>query len=338
MSRTRWLLAAIGMVLVARWCAAEDLATPAGDPDAYGLYTGIEREGFLVMESRDRRVVREIGRDNKERRRRAVPAMNHVRLVGTAAGPAIAFIDKKKLVLGQLGTNGELTERQTFGRAAKELCASAASSDKRFAVGWREATGTVWFVHGGMSGKVGALADQAAAVQQLPSATAADWCTVVSADDDIAVLWTERARLFAAFCTQKRCSKQVQIPLGPSDIPFAIGCLRDGCLISYRGGEKLETSIAWVTTSGKLTWSKQLPVRSVREVSITAAGPDALVVSYLGHLGATVSRVQRSGSVERVWADPTLDYAPDVAWSRGSLLLAWRSGAGVHHEVVPLLP
>ncbi|MBA3396765.1 MAG: hypothetical protein H0T89_29310 [Deltaproteobacteria bacterium] len=91
-----------------------------------------------------------------------------------------------------------------------------------------------------------------------------------------------------------------------------------------------------MTVTGKLTWSKKIPAKSVREVSITAAGPDALVVSYLGPEGATVARVLRTGSIERVWADPTQDYAPDVAWSRNRLLLAWRGDGEVKHEVVQL--
>ncbi|MBA3396764.1 MAG: hypothetical protein H0T89_29305 [Deltaproteobacteria bacterium] len=156
MSRTRWFLGAIGLVLAARWCAVDDPAT-AGDPASYGLYTAIVPNGFLVMESRDQRTVREIDHDGKELGRRPVPVLNDVRVVGAAGGPAIAFIDNHKLVFGRLGKHGELTKTRKFGRAATELCHGAASNDKGFAVAWRESNG-LGLLHGTLSRKPGALA------------------------------------------------------------------------------------------------------------------------------------------------------------------------------------
>lgn len=66
----------------------------------------------------------------------------------TRVGAAVAWHEGAKLRLARLAADGQLVESSTWGKSVQRLCEGVASNDAMFGVGWLEADGKVWVVHG----------------------------------------------------------------------------------------------------------------------------------------------------------------------------------------------
>src|SRR5665647_3228893 len=162
MARPRSLLL-VGLlgILTWRWCGSS--GSPDGRFSDGILHTAVLRDGFAIMEADGDRHVVEVDEDGNRRRRRAVPVVTDARVIGTAQGAAVGWLERKKVKLALIKGDGELGQASEWGRNATALCESAASNDQRFAIGWLESDGRVWFVHGPMSSAVSGVAPISAA-------------------------------------------------------------------------------------------------------------------------------------------------------------------------------
>lgn len=64
---------------------------------------------------------------------------------GMASSVAAAWLENGKLQLFDVKKREVVA---TYGKAGRELCDGVATNDARFAVGWRERDGGLWFLHG----------------------------------------------------------------------------------------------------------------------------------------------------------------------------------------------
>lgn len=305
--------------------------SPAATPTASVgiLHTAVLRDGFAIMESEGDRHVINLDEDGNRRRRSAVPIVTDARVVGTSQGTAVGWLDRKKVKLALVKADGGLGQASEWGRNAIALCDGAASNDQRFAIGWLESDGRLWFVHGPMSS---ALTPTPAGDEQLPRA---DWCGVTSADDYIALLWREGSRWFLNMCSKKECTGMVaRIPLDAKHALLAFGCTREGCLLAFRD-QKSNTHLGFIGVTGKKQWVKPLTeATQSTEVTIAAIGKHAMAVGFVAKEGSTVLRVSKTGAMERAWADPASTEVPSVAWARDRLLVAIPDGDAIRHDVL----
>jgi len=327
MARSRSILVAgmLGAVLW-RWCGSSD---PSPTASLGVLHTAVLRDGFAIMEPDGDRHVVEVDTDGTRLRRRAIPVTGDARVIGTHQGAAVAWLDRKKVKLALVKGDGELGPASEWGRHATTLCESAASNDQRFAIGWLENDGRVWFVHGPMSPTM--TVSTVAEAQTLR----AEWCGITSAEDYIALLWREGARWFLNMCSRKECTGMVaRVPLDPKHALLAFGCTREGCLIAFRD-QKSNTNLGFIGVTGKKQWVKQLSqATQSTDVTITALGAKAMAVGFVSREGANVLRVSKDGAMERAWADPASTEVPSVAWTKDRLLIAIPEGGSVRHDVV----
>ncbi len=326
MARPRSILV-VGLLgaVVWTWCRSS-ASTPTATDGV--LHTSVLRDGFAIMEADGDRHVIEVDTDGNHRRRRAVPIVGDARVFGTNQGAAVAWLDQKKVKLALVKGDGELGQPSEWGRNAKAMCEGVASNDQRFGVGWLESDGRVWFVHGPLSP---AIAVTPFAAQTMD----AEWCSITSAGDYIALFWREGSRWFLNMCSAKECTNLVaRVPLDPKHAFLDAACTRDGCLIAFRD-QKSNTHLGFIGVTGKKQWVKQLTeaVHST-EVSITALGTKAMAVGFVSREGATVLRVSKTGSMERAWADPSSTEVPSVAWAKDRLLIAIPEGDAIRHDVV----
>lgn len=291
------------------------------------------RDGFAIMEAEGDRHVVEVDADGNRRRRRAVPIVTDARVIGTSRGPAVGWLDRKKVKLALVTGDGELGQASEWGRNATTLCEGAASNDQRFAIGWLEGDGRIWFVHGPMSSALPAAMTMTTAGD--PQPMRAEWCGITSAGDYIALLWREGSRWFLNMCSKKECTGMVaRVPLDPKHALLAVGCTREGCLLAFRD-QRSNTHLGFIGVTGKKQWVKPLTqATQSTEVSITAIGAKAMAVGFVSREGANVLRVSKDGAMERAWADPASTEVPSVAWAKDRLLVAIPEGDKVRHEVV----
>lgn len=321
----RWLAVLLGLVLVVRWCRADDAAIA---PGGSGLQAAVLRDGFAVMEDTGERHVLELDRDGHRRRRLAVPVTTEARVVGASAGTAIGFVDGGKLKVALVTGDGKLGKPSTWGRSVQRLCDGAATNEHRFAIGWLERDGGMGVVHGPTrKASAAGVIDPS----QVEPAGRSTWCAVTSAGDHIAVFWREGTRTFMSMCNVKGCLDAVRVPVDKKDEVLAVGCLVHGCVIALRGPQG-EARVGWMSDRGKVGWVKPLPTTSA--VTIVGAGSRALALGFVSAEGAQVVRISREGSMSRAWADPSARRIPAIAWAGDHLLVAARDGSGVATEVI----
>lgn len=261
------------------------------------------------------------------RREVALGLRAEARLVGTRVGAALAWQEGKRLRLALVDDEGALPEPSTWGRSVQRLCEGAASNDQRFGVGWLEADGNVWMVHGPSGPQA-----LAAAAELGPEAPRAEWCGIASAADRIALLWRAK-RYYVNFCDTRECAPLVtQLPLDADDVLLGFGCLRDRCLLAARD-RRGAARLVLTSPRGKVQWSAPLDVAADTAVSIVGAGPRAFAVAARGVSGAAALRVDLEGRVARLWHDLDAD-VPSLAWSKDQLLIAYRRHGELEHRRV----
>ncbi len=332
MSRARtWIV--VGILGFATWRACGS-SSPEALPTATGiLHTAVLRDGFAVMEPDGDRHVIEVDGDGKLRDRRAVPLTTEARVFGTRQGVAVAWHAGKQVKLALVTGDGKLGEPSVWGRNATTICDGAASNDQRFAIGWLESDGRVWFVHGPMTNA--AVSAPVVSEPGVAGLQRAEWCAITSAGDYIALFWREGSRFFMNMCSKKECTNMVaRVPLDSRHALLGVGCTREGCLIAFRD-QTSKTHVGWMGVTGKKQWSKPLTeATQATEVSIAAIGNRAMAVGFVGKEGATILRISKDGAMERAWADPSSTEVPSVAWAKNRLLVAIPEGGGVRHEVL----
>lgn len=283
------------------------------------------RDGF-AMRALGR--VRVLDRKGDQRADHRLDRERDLRIVGTRGGPAAAWIERKTIRLVDV-KNGKTAG--VWGKAATTLCEGVATNDERFAVGWLEDDGALWFVHGDTRPAGDAVADTTGATVGEPvlatAAAAKQWCGVASAGPNIALFWRDRDRLFINTCTRKKCSGlPAAVGLDHRATVLGFGCVKSGCLLAARDPDGTGR-FGFITETGGIKWSKPLD-KTVRDVSIVGTSDTAFAFGYATDAGAEVLRVERGGATTRVWRG---EHAPVLAWSQGQLLV----GHADHHTIVP---
>lgn len=306
--RKRWL-AIVALVVVWWWRGGEDQpGLTSHRPQAAVL-----ADGFAVLADKQ---IAEFDREGNRQHEMQLRLDGAVRFVGTRAGAAVGWQDGKRLKLAVVDTDGSTGEASTWGRNVKQLCDGAATNEHRFGVGWLESDGKVWFVHGPMN----RLAAGTIETVDLPAK--ASWCGIASAEQNVALLFREGARVLMNFCGKKECSSLVvKVPIDTSDSLLGYGCVRDSCLFATRDKHGT-TKLHRVTERGRTIVKALEHARPDSPVSIVGAGDRAFAIAYVStDNNATIQRVAVDGTFTNVWhfaGEP----APALAWSSGKLFVA----------------
>ncbi|MBL9020365.1 MAG: hypothetical protein JNL83_39645 [Myxococcales bacterium] len=310
-------------------------ARPAGSADR-DLAAAVTADGFALLEgaTNDRHVVT-VDRDGHGAKRFGVAVIaSHARMVGTSSGVAMAWQNQDKVELAKVVGDGELGEVSRWGKRVVQLCDGVASNDRRWGVAWQEMDGTLWMVHGPTRRRM-----EAAEVTSVSTTGPAVWCALRSAGASIAFVWRDKQkRGFINYCSERGCDGEiVRLPVSQQHALEGIACNDTACLVALRD-ERGAARLGWMTSRGKVVWSKPLTDATPESrFSLAAAGSRAFVVGYVGREGATVTRAIESGSLVRAWADPYARGTPEVAWATDRLFVAHRHAGGeVAPEVVPL--
>ena len=322
--RTRWI---VGLALVGGiwWMRGDD--EEARTTHAR-VQTAVLSDGFAVLANG--RVV-EVDRDGAKQHEMKLHVDKDVRVVGTRVGTGIGWQDGKKVKLATLDSDGKPDEVSTWGKRVKQLCQGAATNEHRFGVGWLEADGRVWFVHGPLS----RTATAGAAVVLDADPAGASWCAITSAEQNIALVWREGSRLLLNFCGKKECaSLVVKVPIDSSDTLLAHGCVRESCLFATRDKHGT-TKLHRVTERGRSIVKTLEHATADTAVAIVGAGDRAFAVSYIAKDGqGMVQRVTVDGAITNVWHFDGAQHAPSLAWAKDRLLVAKQSG-DVHVVAMP---
>lgn len=290
-------------------------------------------DGFAVMQGApaDRHAVA-LALDGQQRWRRAVAiGAQDARMVGTSAGVAVGYRARDKLELAIVTGDGEHQLDSTWGKRVAQLCVASASSDLRFGIGWIEGDGTVWMVHGNVGARSAELAVSPPEAVSETTRGRADWCTITSAGQDIAMVWREGRVTRLNLCSRKRCDGLLStLSLGPGQLVEQIACSAKSCLAAIRDREG-QALLASFTIGGKREWIEPLAATAASGFAIVAAGDRGFAVSYVGDQGAAVMHVTRKGARVGVWGGPATT-APALAWSRDQLLIAHEGG----NDVLPM--
>ena len=287
--------------------------------------TAVLADGFAILigprDIHDSRHVYEFDRGGTRQNEMPLRLDRKVRFVGTRAGSAVGWHDGKKLVLGILDSDGNPGDLSTWGRNVRELCDGAATNEHRFGIGWLEADGRVWMVHGPMN----RLAGEPIEAFELAPAKAS-WCGIAAAEQNIALLWREGGRLLMNFCTRKGCtSLVVKVPIDTKDTLLGYGCVRDSCLFATRDRQGT-TKLHRVTEKGRAIVKTLEHATTETAVSIVGAGTRAFAIAYVAKDGrATIQRVTVDGSFSNV-SHFEAKQAPSLAWAADTLLVALPSG------------
>ncbi len=290
-------------------------------------------DGFAALvcprDGHDSRRVVEYERDG-ERREEAPLRLDRgdVRLVGTRVGAAVGWQDGKRFKLAILDHDGNPDDTSTWGKNVRQLCDGAASNEYRFGVGWLESDGRVWFVHGPVGDRT--LAFDAVMAADA-AATAPSWCGIASAEQNVALLWRDGARLLMNFCTAKKCTTLVvKVPIESKDTLLGYGCVRDACLFATRD-KAGTTKLTRVTERGKSIVKTLEHATAETPVAIVGAGQGAFAVSYLAKDGlATIHRVTTELTFTHGWHFNE-DGPGKLAYAEGKLFAVFPSG---HAHVV----
>jgi hypothetical protein len=327
----------------------------AGRPPV--VQAAVLADGFAVTTvGAGGRAVLELDRDGTARRTRAVRREVDAVLVGTRGGPALVWLEQARIHVAQVGADGGLDEPSLWGKAPVQLCDGVATDDGRFGVGWLERDGSVWMVHGPVAAGAGeAAAVEVTAVEVVAAdADAADagaadvdaahvdaqrtrWCGIASAGANIALLSRSGGKLTINRCTAKQCQPgATSVAVPPKDEVLAVGCTGQACAIATRGAGGAQ--LRWVTSTGRVAWTRPLAITATSTVAMTRAGATAIALGGVTAAGAVVVGVTDAGIGATVWTDPDDQVTPALAWSRGSLLIARAGGADLVRTDVVALP
>lgn len=306
--RKRWI-AVVGLVGIWWWQRGGDEPVHPHRPQAAVL-----GDGFALLAGKQ---VVELDRAGNKQHEMTLKLDREVRFVGSRAGSTVGYLDGKKFKLAVLDSDGNTDSTSTWGKNVKELCYGRATNEYRFGVGFLEADGKIWFVHGPMD----RMAADTIQAFEVP-AVKPQWCAIASAEQNIALLWREGSRILMNFCTKKQCSSLVvKVPIRVEDRMLAFGCVQDSCLFATRDKHGT-TTLHRVTEKGRAITRALEHARPDSPVSIVGAGTRAFAIAYVAtDNNVAVQRVAVDGTFTNVWhfsGEP----APSLAWANGKLLVA----------------
>jgi hypothetical protein len=282
-------------------------------------------DGFGIVDGPDTgRVLVQLDRDGSQRSRVELASIApDIRVVGARSGPLAVWIDRGKIALQTIKSDGSLGAREEFGTKATMLCEGVATNDHRFGVSWMEKDGKIWVVHGPVTDAAASSDDDV----DVPKPT---WCGVASADEEIALLWSDGKKIRQNNCDRRACRNTVaKIAIDPKQL-VGFGCVFDGCLFATRDGK-----VTWFTERGSKQWTRELPdVRAGDRVSIIG-GRRRFAVGYHTTTGAAVVRFDLSGKATALWND-SADQAPVLALSRDRLAISYHRANELLHRVIAL--
>ena len=256
----------------------------------------------------------EVTRGGETEGQRALRVDGEVRLVGTSQGPAVGWLDGGRLKLATLDEDGRPENVTTWGKRARQLCEGAASNAQRFGIGWLEADGRVWFVHG-------PLGRLASAPEATEVATAGTWCGIASAQHNVVLLWREGARLVMNFCGAKSCANVINVPLDRGDALLGFGCVGDSCLFAARDKRGV-AKLVRVTTKGRAIARTVDDAAADTAISVVGAGSRAFAIAYVASdKRTTIRRVGVDGDFTQVYHLEPADFAPAIAWAADKLVV-----------------
>jgi hypothetical protein len=329
-------LAGLSLLAIVVWWWSGDDPAPRHHGET-APQVAVLHDGFVVMRGDGHGTLRlsELGHDGTPRRELEVASPgDELRVVGTRSGAGVAWRDpaKKQLRVGIVDRNGRL--RDTFtGDGAATLCDGLASNDHRFAVGWLNEKGGMWFVTGPTQ----------PAIADVEVTAPVSWCAITGAGDGVGILLRERNALRINLCRKGKCPmlETVGRPIAERPI-LAFGCIATHCVVVTRGSAG-RAEATMLTRRGGVTWTRPLPGDVDGDV-VTAigAGDDHFVIAYGvsdrdGHR-AEVIAIDSKGDLSTIWRSPAArsTVIPAIAWSRGQLAIARLSDGAVVTDVVPL--
>ena len=301
----------LGLVVGLWWMWRGD-----GETVAPRVQAGVLRNGFTVLV--DRRI-HELDQDARTEHQMSLQLADEVRFVGTSAGSTVGWTDGKKLKLAALDDRGNPDEPSTWGKKVTQLCEGAASNEHRFGIGWLESDGRVWIVHGPMR------STELATSEELELETVkTTWCGVVSAGQDLALVWRDGKKLSLNFCTPKACSSYVtKVPVPAEEPLVGFGCVRDACLFASR--DRSQTVLRRVFETGRSLKLVLTAAADDTRVEIVGAGGRIFALAYLDrdHRVAVELR-DTDGSLKQSWSFDERD-VPALRWDGSRLLVAFAS-------------
>jgi hypothetical protein len=289
---------------------------PSVPPSHARAQAAVLADGFAALDGRGRII--ELDEDAERRRQIAVkgpPA--GARVVGAAGHVGLVWRDGKRVAVAIVDDDGNLESTTRFGKRVATMCEGVATNDHKFGVAWFEADGSIWFVHGPTSpqGAAGLAAAQLEVQLEPPKG---DSCAIASADDKIALLFTEGSRTTLALCGRQCAARRVELPKKSAVLGF--GCTRGGCVIATRG-EGGAAQATWVTPQGKAQWTKPLPhARPGTEVALAGTGSQ-VAIAYATANEPVVVTASAGGALSTVWQGAS-DSLPSIVHSSGKLLVA----------------
>jgi len=315
-------LAVAGLVL-AWWLWPRSSPPPAPSrPQAAVL-----DDGFAAIDSSNRVVV--LDDDGSRRRALSVSGITEPRLVGFASGMGLVWRDGKRVAAADLADDGRIGKPAKFGSNVQLMCSQTASNDHKFAVGWTERDGAVWFVHGPTAASAEAqLIDEGSARldENMPFAgelAKPTFCAVASAADKVALLWNDGDKVMTVKCGKKCPNSVTRIALPKRHQPLGFGCTADACVIATREGNALYAT--WATERGKVLWTK--PLRDAEpsgRVELVGTGAQ-VAIAYATANQPVVVAATRGGELAAVWQGEA-EGVPSIQWSSGRLVIVRHVG------------
>ena len=305
------------LAVVAVWWLRRDAAPPPAP--AQPVMAAVTPTGFAALvgprDVHDSWRIVEVSRTGESEGQRALRVAAQVRLVGTARGPAVGWLDGAHVKLATLDQDGRPENITTWGKRARQLCDGAASNEQRFGIGWLEADGRVWFVHG-------MLGQLASASEAREVATASEWCGIASADRNIALVWRDNGRLVMNFCGTKGCANElVNVPLDRGDVLLDFGCVGNACLFSV-SDKRGDAKLVRVTSKGRVLVRPLPDAARDTGIRVTGAGGGAFALAYLAaDRRTTIRRLDLDGNFTHVYHLEAADLAPAIAWAADRLLV-----------------
>jgi len=323
----RWWVV-IAAVAAVWWVRRRGDDLPAPNPH---VQAAVLSDGFVAVfgEASGRRVYELDRRGGKQR---VVPLRldGDARVVGTRGGTAVGWQAGNKVKLGVLASSGDIEDVSTWGKKVVRLCDGAASNDRRFGVGWLEADGGVWLVHGPVEQGV-----RTEAIEVAADATTAkpSWCGIASADEDIALIFRDGRKLMMNLCTRRECKRHVtRVPVADNATLLAFGCARAACLFASRDNQGA-IRILRVTENGRVASRAFAEAAPDTQMSIIGTSRQ-FAVSYVAADGLpTVSVLDLDLRVSVLSYFSDTDEAPSLAFGAELMLVATRQGL---FHVIPL--
>lgn len=306
---------------------------PAASPQAPSRpQAAVLANGFAAIDSSNRVV--EFDADGARRHELTVRGVSNPRVVGLTSGLGVVWRDGKQVVAAGVDREGNPSRSARFGKNVQMMCHGTASNAHKFAVGWAEPDGAVWFVFGptrspsrslpfapGEPERLGddleahAVYEDAAFGGELARPT---FCAVASADRKVGLLWGDGKSVSMALCDKRCPSIPTPVGLAKGRELLGFGCIRDACVIAARNGRTLEAT--WVSSKGKPQWTKPLRDASPEtQVALVGTGTQ-VVIAYATAGEPVVVAASRSGELVTIWQGEA-DGVPSIQWADGQLMI-----------------